>query len=249
MICFVIVANRLQVFSIIGCARNFRSACSISGNGMADFVTNVTVILIQILIAYAGAVIGWNLITNAIWISKFSKSSCLHLQPGHSDNSCGLANVGLCCLQSALPLAIGMLLCLLWANGHRLAWFEGHINPGFLDFLKNYVYSLLIALFGLACAQVFLPVMSLHKRMQDYKREHDREYSKLVRSQYEISLHTLPTSDEQKIKYLSDRLKVIQFLDPVALRLGTWPFDRAALVSYGISPVLTLVAALLKKLS
>jgi hypothetical protein len=228
MICFVIVANRLQVFSIIGCARNFRSACSISGNGMADFVTNVTVILIQILIAYAGAVIGWNLITNAIWISKFSKSSCLQLQPGHSDNSCGLANVGLCCLQSALPLAIGMLLCLLWANGHRLAWFEGHINPGFLDFLKNYVYSLLIALFGLACAQVFLPV---------------------IRSQYEISLHTLPTSDEQKIKYLSDRLKVIQFLDPVALRLGTWPFDRAALVSYGISPVLTLVAALLKKLS
>jgi hypothetical protein len=208
------------------------------------FCENVSILSTLFLLSYSGGVVLWSLLASAIWMSRFSKSSCLQLQPGHSDNCCGLSDVGLSSLHSVIPLLVGMVLLALWAFGANFLWFLNSVNGDFLHFIQKYIFGLLLFLFVLAIAQVFLPVSTLHLNMLKVKRDQDREYSSLMMEQLDRTRGALPTGEDAQIKSLSDRLKLVQSFDPVALKLSTWPFDRAVLVTYGITPILTLLTPL-----
>jgi hypothetical protein len=240
IVSFVAFVNRGPLIAVIHYLRN------VDPIARETFLEDISILSVQFLMKYVGAAISWALISSAIWMSRFSKSYCLQLQPGHSDNCCGLADVGLCSLQSAVPLLVGMLLLFLWSYGDRVRWFASHVNMDFLAFVRTYVFALLLALFALVCALVFLPLVSLHRRMRDYKRGRDKEYSELIRTQCELSRDALANGGEPAIKYLAERLKVVQIFDPVTLKLSTWPFDRIALITYGLTPAFTLLAPLVK---
>src|SRR5208282_1592182 len=74
--------------------------------------------------AYAVGAGAWSLLSAARWIAMLSHDDMLSIQPGHSDGCCGLKGIGDCCLQSAVPLLIGMVLCLAWINGPHLRFFQ-----------------------------------------------------------------------------------------------------------------------------
>ena len=208
------------------------------------FSADISVESILFILCYFGGIVLWSLFASAIWVSRLSKSSCLQLQPGHSDNCCGLGAVGLSLLHSIIPLLVGMVLLALWAFGANFHWFLNAVNPEFLPFVQKFIFGLLLFLLALAIAQVFLPVNTLHRKLQEVKRDQDREYSNLMRGQLDQTRRALPDGEDARIELLAERLKLVQSFDPVALKLSTWPFDRAVLVTYGITPVLTLLTPL-----
>jgi hypothetical protein len=53
----------------------------------------------------------------------------------------------------------------------------------------------------------------------------------------------LSAGDEDRVKVLSDRLKLVQVLDPVVLKLNTWPFDKNSLLKYGVTPLASLAGS------
>jgi hypothetical protein len=86
-----------------------------------------------------------------------SRRGLLRIQPGHSDGCCGLEETGTCCLQSAIPLLVGMVLCLIWSNSHHLPVFKDY-GEGWLSIIVPLSYALMAVFFAMACALVFLPV-------------------------------------------------------------------------------------------
>jgi hypothetical protein len=85
--------------------------------------------------------------------------------------------------------------------------------------------------------------------MLRFKRNMDKEFCSLIARQCELSKDSFDAEDDVKTKYLSERLKLVQSFDPAILRLSTWPFDRSALVKFGITPILTLLASFLRQLT
>jgi hypothetical protein len=63
---------------------------------------------------------------------------------------------------------------------------------------------------------------------------------------YEISA-ALESDDPDRIKVMSDRLKLIQSVDPAVLKLSTWSFDRAPVIKYAIMPAVSLASSALKE--
>jgi hypothetical protein len=59
----------------------------------------------------------------------------------------------------------------------------------------------------------------------------------------------LATEDHIRVKVESDRLRLVQALDPTKLKLATWPFDAVSLVKYGVTPLASLVVSLGKEVA
>jgi hypothetical protein len=116
--------------------------------------------------SYAVGAVAWSLVSAARWIAALSRDQSLRIQPGHSDGCCGLRAIGNCCLQSAVPLLIGMVLCLIWSNSPHLRFFTQHYGAYVPAGVVPFSYSMIVILFVLACALVFLPVRGLHERLE-----------------------------------------------------------------------------------
>jgi hypothetical protein len=79
--------------------------------------------------------------------------------------------------------------------------------------------------------------------MEAYKSRQDSEFSTALQVELARIRTAIAGSDESLVKAESDRLKLVQALDPVTLKLSTWPFDRASLIKYGVTPLVSLAAA------
>ncbi len=143
---------------------------------------------------------------------------------------------------------IGIILCLMWSQASKISIFSKQVDPYYLAIIHTASYAFIFVQFALACALVFLPALGLHKTMEAFKRSRDVQFSVLLEKQRQMSIPVLDANDPDQLKTLCDRLKLVQSFDPVALRLSTWPFDRASLVSYGITPVFGVVTAVIKLL-
>jgi hypothetical protein len=140
-----------------------------------------------------------------------------------------------------------MVLCLIWSNSRHLRIFKGY-DPTWLDLVVPFAYGAMLCLFAMASALVFLPVIGLHRRMRDFKRLREGEFTDaLERQLLEMRSVTLST-DGDEIKRSADRLKLVQALDPEVLKLSEWPFDRASIIKYAIAPVGSLAASFGKDL-
>ena len=202
-----------------------------------------------VIFAYAVGAVAWCLTSAALWmvyagrklrlegeiVSRVSSGQTLRIQPGHSDGCCGLESIGSCCLQSAIPLLIGMVLCLIWSNSRRLPIFRSE-PAGFLDLIVPFSDCMVAALLLLACAIVFLPVKGLHAQMESYKSAKDAAFTKELEIELQRILQALASDDKETVRSSADRLRLVQALDPVALKLSTWPFDKASLLKYAIAP-------------
>jgi hypothetical protein len=102
-------------------------------------------------------------------------------------------------------------------------------------------------LFATACALVFLPVRGLHLRLEAYKTAREGEFTKSLETELSNIRDALRVGDENQVKVVADRLKLVQALDPTVLKLTTWPFDKTSLVKYGITPLFSLGASLGKE--
>jgi hypothetical protein len=206
----------------------------------------LTAVLSMLFYSYAVGAVAWCLTSTSLWIAAIS-TRILRIQPGHSDGCCGLEEVGNCCLQSALPLLIGMLLCLVWANSRRIVGFKT-FSEGWLSIIIPVAYVLMILFLALACALVFLPVRGLHRRLESYKTDRERDYTSALEKELSKIQEALAKNDEALAKNSTDRIKLIQTLDPTALKLSTWPFDKASLVKYGVTPLVSLLGTFGKDL-
>jgi hypothetical protein len=231
LIALVLTANRSSIHSI---------------GSMRAFFGAFPVLLAQFFVVFLGSGLCWVVSASAYWIYQVSVSDCLSLQPGHSDNCLGLANVGLCMLQAAAPLLTGTVCLALWVWGGHVAWFARHASRGALAFFRLDAAGIMLLIFSLAIVVVFLPVMGLHNRMALYKRTQDRRYCDLVKDQSALTTRALAGTFGITMQDCADRLELVQSMDPAVLRLSTWPFDRAALISYGITPLITVIASILK---
>jgi hypothetical protein len=213
-------------------------------------VLNLLMCLFLVTFSYGVGAVAWCFITTARWIAALSRSKVLRIQPGHSDGCCGLAGVGNCCLQSALPLIIGMVLCLLWSNSAHVPSFRDYLNNmKFLSFVIFFSDALLLIIFGLACSLVFLPVQGLHARLKAYKQEREREFTGALELELVSIGDALAARDDDRVKIVSDRLRLIQVLDPTKLKLASWPFNSASLIKYGVTPLASLVVSVGKELA
>jgi hypothetical protein len=219
----------------------------VSGVGFPSLLLNTLMLISLVAFSYAVGAVTWCFISTARWIASLSREGILRIQPGHPDRCCGLKTVGSCCLQSAVPLVIGMVLCLIWGNSRHL--------PGFSQFegwsrtIIPFCGILLIVLFGLACALVFLPVQGLHTRLKTYKQARESEFTRALEAELGNLRDALATEDHIRVKAESDRLRLVQALDPAKLRLATWPFDAASLVKYGVTPLASLAVSLGKEVA
>jgi hypothetical protein len=209
-----------------------------------EFFGTLAILVTELLVAFLGSGLCWVVSAGAYWISRVSGSDSLALRPGHSDNCMGLADVGLCTLQAAAPLLTGVLCLALWAWGVHVPWFARHAATGSLFRVCAFVIMLL--LFVLAIIVVFVPVKSLHERMAVYTSAQDRQYCDLIKDQSFFTIRVLAGTYEMTIQDCAARLRLVQSMDPSALRLSTWPFDRGALISYGITPTITVIASILR---
>ena len=180
------------------------------------FMANVFILLG----AYAVGAGAWSLLSAARWIAMLSHDDMLSIQPGHSDGCCGLKGIGDCCLQSAVPLLIGMVLCLAWINGPHLRFFQSSKEFGQWDVIVFFSYAMMATLFVLACTLVFLPVRGLHDRLVAYKRTRDLEFTKALSTETARIRETLTSADDNGVVRISGRLKIIHALDPENLRLA-----------------------------
>jgi len=192
--------------------------------------------------SYAVGAVAWSLVSAARWIATLSHNPTLRIQPGHSEGCCGLEGIGNCCLQSAVPLVIGMVLCLVWSNSYRLPGFRDY-GEDWLAIIVPFSYAMMLILFVLACALVFLPVRGLHRRLQAYKRAQEQEFTAALETEVANIRKALAAGDDGRLKVVSDRLRLVQTLDPAVLKLTTWPFDRASLIKYGFAPLASLAAS------
>lgn len=205
-------------------------------------LTSITVIMF----AYIVGVTFWCLINSAIWLSSFSGDSVLQIREGHHDGCSGLQEIGNCCLQSTIPLIFGVLLCAMWSNGEYFSFLSNVLSKRYLDILIPTAFVLMIVFFASACAMVFLPVRGLHNRMEKYMEERQANYSVALHSLLEEVTTALATNNKDRIKVAADKQKLVQQLDPVLLKLSTWPFDAAGLVKYGVTPALSILGTAFK---
>jgi hypothetical protein len=219
------------------------SAIKENGSPLDLFLDIVMFISLGVF-SYAVGAVAWCFISAAVWIASLSRDKILQIQPGHSDSCCGLERVGNCCLQSALPLVIGMLLCLLWSNSDHAPGFRHYQNEGWVSFIIPVSEGLLIVIFGLACALVFLPVRGLHAQLTAYKQRREREFTGALETELSRVDECLAAEDQTRVENLSDRIKLVQMLDPVKLKLATWPFNSASLLKYGVTPLASLAVSL-----
>jgi len=210
------------------------------------YVVDAAMFLIILFFAYLGGLLLWSLIVGALWIAMVSSSDALKLQPGHPDNCLGMAGIGTCCLQNAMPLLIGMVLCLLWSQGNKITWFASHSNANYTTRLQPYCYLFVVIQFIIACFLVYRPVWTLHRKMTSFKKARSAEYCAMVFIQEQASRPALEGNDPTLLKSETDRLKLVQSFDPVSLRLSEWPFDQRSLLTYGITPVISLVTTVSK---
>ena len=232
-----------SVIVLVTAVVNWGVICSIPGEVPGEPLS-VTLFLVLMLVSffmfsYAVGAVAWCLVSAARWITNLSKTQLLKIQPGHSDGCCGLESVGDCCLQSVIPLLIGMVLCVVWSKSGHLAFFEGHVfGP-----LIPASYAMMATFFLIACALVFLPIMGPHKRMEEFKRAREIEFTRALEVELAEILNALSSDNNDQVKSASDRLKLVQALDPVVLKLSTWPFDRASLIKYAVAPIGSLAAS------
>jgi len=208
----------------------------------ADIVFVISFGFSLLLFSYAIGAVAWTLMAAATWISSISRAELLQIQAGHSDNCCGLEEIGTCCLQSAVPLLVGMVLCLVWSYGLHLPFFRAY--PGLCHDIAPFSSGLMATLFILACVLVFLPVRGLHMRLEMYRRTQERHFTEALARELTNIRNLLPTDNSDHIKTETDRLKLVTALDPEVLKLRTWPFDTASLIKFGVTPIITLAASL-----
>jgi hypothetical protein len=207
-----------------------------------DLVLNIMMLIFIAAFSYAVGAVAWCFVSTARWIASLSRQGMLRIQPGHSDGCCGLQGVGNCCLQSAVPLLIGMVLCLIWGNSRNLPTFNR------FEFLSRTIVPfasiLLVVLFALACALVFLPVQGLHARLKAHRQAREREFTGALETELSRVDEALAAEDHTRVRNLADRIKLVQMLDPVKLKLATWPFNSASLLKYGVTPLASLAVSL-----
>jgi hypothetical protein len=214
-----------------------------------DFSTRIYFGIVSVMIIVFAYVVGagaWCLICSAIWLGRFSGTGLLQIQPGHSDGCCGLQGLGNCALQAAVPLVVGIVLCGVWVNGLKITRFQNYLKPSYADVVIPLSYVIMLVLFAVACALVFLPLRGLHSRMKDFQSERQREYTVALNSLLEKTRAVLAKDDAIELRQTADRLKLVQQLDPVALKISTWPFDAQSLLKYGLTPVVSIAGSLVK---
>jgi hypothetical protein len=188
----------------------------------------------------------WVLIAATYWTGKFASSSILRIQPGHADGCCGLEELGACCLNGVLPLAVGALLCAIWANARHLKFFRSY-PPEYLDLIVPVASIAAIVLVILTVLVVYLPLRGLHARLENFRRSRQGAYSVALEGELATISSALSSNDAAQIKTMADRLKLLQQLDPTTLKLATWPFDKQSLIKYSITPVVSLLGTLGKE--
>ena len=197
----------------------------------------IIIVLCFLAYSYAVGAVIWCLITAARWINSVSASGMLRIQPGHSDNCCGFEGVGNCCLQSAISVLIGMALCLSGSNSEHVIFFRTYWNEAFIKFIVPFSYVIMVGLFVVACALVFLSSFRrLHLQLKSYKTQRELAFTRSLEHELSNIEESLLDGNNDQLKAECDRIKLVQVLDPAVLKLATWPFDRASLVKYGVTP-------------
>jgi hypothetical protein len=208
------------------------------------------VLVFWILFAYVSGAVTWSILNAARWMAKISKDHALQIQDGHSDRCCGLQAIGLCCLQSALPLLVIMVLCPVWDIREPVPIYRLFD----VTMARPLSYATMCLLFLLACALVFFPVMGLHKRLTKHKKMREKQFREEYEKELTIIRKTLDARNDREVRLASDRLRLVHAIDPIELKLSTWPFNTKSLVKYGLAPILAVfshqadILVLLKKL-
>lgn len=236
MVIFAVVANKIQLVFALEAFHN-------NQKWLALF--RVLMVFSFGIFGYAIGAVVWCQVAIARWIASLSTEKILRIQPGHSDECCGLQEVGTCCLQSAVPLLLGMALCLIWSNANHWAFFTQIYDPQSVFLLQMRMASniVIIVFFLLACALVFLPVRDLHRRLEKYKKTQEFRFTKAIEEELLLMGEALASGDSIVIKTALDRMNLVKSSDATSLKLATWPFDRSSLVKYGVTPVLSLAAS------
>jgi hypothetical protein len=193
----------------------------------------------QFVVLLAFACFIWEYSVSSWGLHKLGQSQ-LRLKSFLEDRFMGARSIGNVALSLTLAYLGGLVLFFL----DSATFLPVTTNPGFESFF------LVLLAFGII--MFFLPLNSVHKKMQAEKTDRQRELSHQfleIKEASQVHSSNAPSSIENVEKAISDllRLKDLEITDRKLASTPTWPFDVQLLAKL-ITIILSVTAVLLSRI-
>jgi hypothetical protein len=196
-------------------------------------------LITQFVVLLAFACFVWEYSVSNWGLHKLGQSQ-LKLRPFLEDRFMGARSIGNVALSSTVAYLGGLLLFFL----DSATFLPVTTNLGFAGFF--------LVLLALGIVMFFLPLNSVHKKMQAEKAERQRELSRqfiTIKQATQVQSSNGPGSVENVEKAITDllRLKDLEITDRKLASTPTWPFDVQLLAKL-ITIVVSVTAVLLSRI-
>jgi hypothetical protein len=192
--------------------------------GYIYYVASITVMTIDVLLAYAGGVAIWKVRATMRELRQLGRRDELRARPFYPDGCGGLAAIGRLFFSLSFVLSVFGLFCGGWLLYGR--W----INPGFgaIDDYAPWFAGSLIVFIGVSVAVFLLPLLDVHRLMKKEAERHETQLLALAGRIADLEESLLSFGTLASHEDLEARLAQIDDLRKTYLEqrnIPTWPVD------------------------
>jgi hypothetical protein len=206
-----------------------------TGNG--GFVAPLLGFFLGLLVWRAG-VLAFNLY-------RLGRDIDLRVLPEHPDRCGGLRSLGDLCLQLAMVVLIPAIFLAFWGIIENVVKLQGLQTGAELygDSARRWLLFLVAAGFFL----FFLPLDSIHQRMNRRRLQVQRELAELSSKMEQIAAQLREQAEQMTPAQGKECLDQLEFMDKIyqrSRRFPTWPFDARLLAGFASAQALPLLSLL-----
>ena len=190
------------------------------------------------LLAWRAGVLAFNLY-------RLGRDIDLRVLPEHPDRCGGLRSLGDLCLQLAMVVLIPAIFLAVWGVAQGFIQLQALQTGAALygDSARRWLLFLTAAGFFL----FFLPLNSIHRRMDRRRLQVQRELAELSTKMEQIASELREQAEQMTPAQGKERLDQLEFMDKIyqrSRRFPTWPFDARLLAGFASAQALPLLSLL-----
>lgn len=203
---------------------------------ITTFVGTIALVIPASMVGYTMGIGAWISLITGLYVHRFGKEFSIVVQPSHPDQAGGLKPLG--------DLIFAMAAILVIAS---LALSGLTIYADYVDFYTTQLFAriLLASAVVLSLIAFLLPLLTIHNRMVDEKKQLKALLAKIARRIADLEREAQTNFYEmnhEKRKDVFDEIDSLKELYQRSSHMPTWPFNRDIVLRFATPQVFSLLS-------